>query len=103
MPKNKKKNKNKNKYSLKALLIVSVITIGLFLMPSKIKVENGISKDFFALPAVHLGRVKPLDTIARTSLISYKGRSYKEGKKISFIDGIDAIFALIKYKIFKNL
>ncbi len=35
--------------------------------------------------------------------ISYKGRSYKEGKKISFIDGIDAIFALIKYKIFKNL
>ncbi len=30
--------------------------------------------------------------------ISYKGRSYKEGKKISFIDGIEAIFALIKYK-----
>tara|TARA_Y100001958_G_C21217053_1_gene542441 strand:- start:490 stop:1200 length:711 start_codon:yes stop_codon:yes gene_type:complete len=34
--------------------------------------------------------------------ISYKGRSYKEGKKISFIDGIEAVFALIKYK-FLNL
>jgi dolichol-phosphate mannosyltransferase len=31
--------------------------------------------------------------------ISYKGRSYKEGKKISFIDGLDALWTLIKYKI----
>ena len=33
--------------------------------------------------------------------IFYKGRNYKEGKKISYIDGIEAVFALIKYKIFK--
>lgn len=32
--------------------------------------------------------------------ISYKGRTYKEGKKISYTDGIRALFVLIKYKIF---
>tara|TARA_B100000787_G_C16165293_1_gene283552 strand:+ start:323 stop:1090 length:768 start_codon:yes stop_codon:yes gene_type:complete len=32
--------------------------------------------------------------------ISYKGRSFEEGKKISLIDGFDAIKALIKYKFF---
>ena len=32
--------------------------------------------------------------------ISYKGRTYQEGKKISYKDGIEAIFALIKYKYF---
>lgn len=33
--------------------------------------------------------------------IFYNGRNYKEGKKISYLDGIEAVFALIKYKIFK--
>ncbi len=32
--------------------------------------------------------------------ISYKGRSYKEGKKISYKDGIEAVISLIKYKYF---
>ncbi len=31
--------------------------------------------------------------------ISYNGRSYKQGKKISFYDGIDALLSIIKYKI----
>ncbi len=34
--------------------------------------------------------------------ISYKGRSYEEGKKISYKDGIEAVYALFKYKFFKN-
>ena len=33
--------------------------------------------------------------------ISYNGRDYKSGKKISFIDGFDALWTLIKYKINK--
>lgn len=32
--------------------------------------------------------------------ISYKGREYKEGKKIKFSDGIEAILTIIKYKFF---
>mgnify|MGYP002034287381 FL=1 len=31
--------------------------------------------------------------------ISYKGREYNEGKKISYLDGIKAIYALFKYKL----
>jgi glycosyltransferase involved in cell wall biosynthesis len=33
--------------------------------------------------------------------ISYYGRSYKEGKKITWKDGIKAIFTIIKYNIFR--
>ncbi len=33
--------------------------------------------------------------------INYSGRTYKEGKKIKFSDGIEAIIALFKYKYFK--
>ena len=32
--------------------------------------------------------------------ISYKGRTFEQGKKISYLDGALAIFALIKYKFF---
>jgi glycosyltransferase involved in cell wall biosynthesis len=34
--------------------------------------------------------------------ISYRGRDYKSGKKISFIDGFAALWTLIKYKILQN-
>ena len=34
--------------------------------------------------------------------ISYKGRTYEEGKKISSSDGFDALYSLIKYKYFMN-
>jgi len=33
--------------------------------------------------------------------ISYNGRDYNDGKKISFLDGIKALFVLIKYNLFK--
>ena len=33
--------------------------------------------------------------------ISYYGRTYSEGKKISWIDGIKAIYFILKYNIFK--
>ena len=34
--------------------------------------------------------------------ISYKGRSYKDGKKIRVVDGLDAIKSLIKYRFFSK-
>lgn len=34
--------------------------------------------------------------------ISYHGRTYKEGKKINWKDGIAALFCIIKYNIFKR-
>ena len=32
--------------------------------------------------------------------ISYKGRTFKEGKKISWLDGFRALFLILKVKIF---
>ena len=34
--------------------------------------------------------------------ISYNGRTYEEGKKISSLDGLEALYCLIKYRFFKN-
>jgi len=34
--------------------------------------------------------------------INYHGRSYKEGKKIKFYDGIEALYTIIKYKFLKK-
>jgi len=31
--------------------------------------------------------------------ISYNGRTYKEGKKISWKDGVRAIYAIVKYNL----
>jgi glycosyltransferase involved in cell wall biosynthesis len=35
--------------------------------------------------------------------ISYHGRTYEEGKKIGFKDGLDAIFYILKYNLFVSL
>jgi len=35
--------------------------------------------------------------------INYKGRKYKDGKKIKFQDGVEAIIAILKYRYFKNI
>lgn len=35
--------------------------------------------------------------------ISYYGRTYEEGKKIGFKDGLDAIYYIFKYNLFVNL
>jgi len=34
--------------------------------------------------------------------ISYYGRTYKEGKKINWRDGIRAIFCILKYNLFSK-
>ena len=33
--------------------------------------------------------------------VSYYGRSYEEGKKIGFKDGIRALYCIIKYNLFR--
>ena len=33
--------------------------------------------------------------------VSYHGRTYEEGKKITWIDGVRALFCIIKYNFFK--
>jgi len=33
--------------------------------------------------------------------VNYKARSYKDGKKTNFLDGLSCIFTLLKYKFFR--
>tara|TARA_B100000989_G_scaffold137080_1_gene101818 strand:- start:3776 stop:4486 length:711 start_codon:yes stop_codon:yes gene_type:complete len=64
----------------------------------KIKLEeNGFS--FCPELTTKIGLIK--EEIFEVS-IRYKGRSYGEGKKINFKDGIDAIITLIYYKYFNK-
>ncbi len=46
-------------------------------------------------------KLSNLKVIIKELPINYNGRSYKEGKKISFMDGIEAFFVILKYKFFK--
>ncbi|MDC1177927.1 glycosyltransferase family 2 protein [Candidatus Pelagibacter sp.] len=54
--------------------------------------ENGFS----FCPEINT-KVSNLDIIIHEVPINYKGRSYQEGKKISFSDGIKALYTVIKY------
>ena len=46
-------------------------------------------------------KISRLGIIIKEVPISYKGRTHTQGKKITFIDGFRAIFAIIKYNLFK--
>ena len=58
--------------------------------------------DFSFCPEINT-KLSNLKIDIREVPISYNGRSYKDGKKIKFKDGIKALYVLIKYKFFKNL
>lgn len=59
--------------------------------------ENG-----FAFCPEITTKISNLDINIHEVPISYRGRSYSEGKKITYFDGIEAIYALFKYKFIRN-
>ena len=54
----------------------------------------GIEIEFIAKSVIH-----KFETIEIG--VSYLARSYEQGKKIKFIDSIDAFYCLLKYRFFK--
>lgn len=62
----------------------------------KIKLKE---KGFAFCPEITTKIAKKKIKIMEVS-ISYKGRSFNEGKKISYLDGFEALIALIKYRFF---
>ena len=58
-------------------------------------------KDFAFCPEI-TAKTSKLGIIITEVPIQYKGRSYKEGKKISIYDGFRAIYVLLKYKLFSK-
>ena len=66
---------------------------------SKVFKEIKLMEDDFAFCPEITAKVSKLGYKIFEVPISYSGRNYSEGKKISFYDGIRAIFVLLKYRI----
>ena len=67
---------------------------------SKVFKEINLKENDFAFFPEITAKVSKLGYKIFEVPISYFGRNYNEGKKISFYDGIRAILVLIKYRIF---
>ena len=72
------------------------------LFDSKIFKKIKLNENGFAFCPEITTKISNLNVKIFEVPISYKGRSYDEGKKISYKDGIEAVYALFKYKFFKN-
>ena len=64
-----------------------------------LKKLNLVSNEFEIEPEITIKTIKLGYTIFEIP-ITTKPRSYEQGKKISFIDGIIAVFTILKYKLF---
>lgn len=60
-----------------------------------------IEEDRFGFEPEITAKVARLDVPIYEVGISYYGRTYKEGKKITWKDGVRAIYAILKYNLFK--
>lgn len=79
---------------------VKITDIATCLKLFKKEVIEGINfeKNDFSIEVELIARVTAKTKKFKELPISYKARSYQEGKKIKFIDGFKYIFAIFKYK-----
>ncbi len=59
-----------------------------------------LEEDDFAFCPEVTTKISKMNIQIKEVAINYRGRSYEEGKKIKFIDGLRALFAIIKYRYF---
>jgi glycosyltransferase involved in cell wall biosynthesis len=64
--------------------------------------QISIEEDRFGFEPEVTAKVSRLDCRIYEVGISYYGRTYAEGKKIGWRDGVRAIYAIVKYNIFKR-
>jgi hypothetical protein len=67
----------------------------------KILSEFNLKEDGFNFCPEITAKISKLGIKIYEVPINYYGRTHKEGKKISFLDGFKAIFAIIKYNFIK--
>jgi hypothetical protein len=60
-----------------------------------------IEENRFGFEPEITAKVVKLDVVIYEVGISYYGRTYKEGKKIGWRDGFRAIYAILKYNLFR--
>ena len=79
---------------------VKVTDIATCLKVFKMKVlsEFNFEKNDFSIEVELIARVSSKTKKYKELPVSYFGRSYEDGKKIKFIDGLKYIFAIFKYK-----
>lgn len=68
------------------------------LMPSKFFKETELVENGFSIEIEILSKFLKYNKSIKESPISYKGRSYQEGKKIKTVDGFKYLFNTLKYK-----
>ena len=61
-----------------------------------------VEEDRFGFEPEVTAKVSRLDCRIYEVGISYYGRTYAEGKKIGWKDGLRAIYAILKYNVFKR-
>lgn len=60
-----------------------------------------LTEDRFGFEPEFTAKIASLDCIIYEVGISYYGRTYEEGKKINWRDGIRAVYVILKYGIFR--
>jgi len=61
-----------------------------------------IEEDRFGFEPEFTAKIAQLDCVIYEVGISYYGRTYEEGKKIGWRDGVRAIYVILKYGLFKK-
>ena len=61
---------------------------------------NNAPRNILVLITAKISKIRPRLKIYEVG-ISYYGRTYEEGKKITWKDGFRAIYAIIKYNLFR--
>ena len=61
-----------------------------------------IEEDRFGFEPEFTAKIARLDCVIYEVGISYYGRTYEEGKKIGWRDGVRAIYVILKYGLFKG-
>ncbi|OHA17372.1 MAG: glycosyl transferase [Candidatus Taylorbacteria bacterium RIFCSPLOWO2_02_FULL_43_11] len=65
------------------------------------KIKDELKSDRFTIEPEITARVARYHLRVYEVGISYRGRTYEEGKKINWKDGVAALFAIIRYRFFK--
>lgn len=60
-----------------------------------------LTEDRFGFEPEFTAKIAALDCVIFEVGISYYGRTYEEGKKINWKDGVRAVYVILKYGIFK--
>lgn len=68
------------------------------LMPSKFLQTTTFNENGFAIEIEMLAKFLKFNREVSEVEINYKPRSYQQGKKIKFLDGIRYLFAIIRYR-----